>query len=187
MALPKVMIGSLEKVGGSVAAGPLNTALPTDAKSELDPAFKTRGLIGVEGFTWSPEREDTEIEVEGGLVARTLTTKYKERISLTFMEAANAEVLKAVFGEKNVEAKDKKVSIKHNALDPAELAWVISLKDGDGRRRLVIPRGQLKLSGEIAFVHNDAIKYPVEITALADDNGNYTYEYIEDTATGPAA
>ena len=46
------------KVTGAVFVAPLNTALPTDAKTELDPAFKNLGFISDEGI----KNENTDVK-----------------------------------------------------------------------------------------------------------------------------
>ena len=184
MALPEIMIGAPETVGGAVAAAPVGTALPTDATSELGAEFTVRGLIGEEGFSLASSRDTTDIKVWGGATKRRLTTDYQETITVTFMESADAEVLKAVFGEDNVNESGGKITIAHNVAGPSEKAWTFTMKDGDARRRVVVPKGQLFLNADVVYVHNDAIKYQVEIACLQDEDGNTTYEYIDDVAAG---
>lgn len=187
MALPEIMIGSPITAGGAFAAAPKGTALPTDATAEVGAEFITRGLIGVDGFTLAPNRDQSDLEVWGGMTARRLTTKYSEILTTTFMESTNADTLKAVFGEDNVVVSGEgKIAISHNAQGPGEMAWVVTMKDGDARRRVAIPRGELFLTGQIQYVHTDAIKYTVEIACYEDEAGQSSYEYIDDTATVPA-
>lgn len=182
MALPEIMIGAPVTAAGAFAAGPVGTALPTDATMELDAGFVERGLIGEEGFSLAPNRSTQDIKVWGGSTRRRLTTEFSEVVSVTFMESADAEVLKAVFGENNVSVEGGKIAIAHNAEGAAEMAWTITMKDGDARRRLAIPRGQVFLTGDIQYVHTDAIKYSVEIACYEDEEGQSSYEYIDDDA-----
>lgn len=182
MALPEITIGAPETVGGAVAAAPVGTVLPTDASTPLSEDFAVRGLIGEEGFSLASSRDTTDIKVWGGATKRRLTTDYQETITVTFMESADAEVLKAVFGEANVNNDGNKVSIAHNVEGPSEQVWAFTMKDGDARRRVVVPRGQLFLNSNVVYVHNDAIRYQVEIACLQDEDGNTTYEYIDDSS-----
>lgn len=149
MALPEIMIGAPITAGGAFAAAPVGTALPTDATTELSDEFVTRGLIGEDGFSLGSNRNTTDVKVWGGATKRRLTTEFSEVVSVTFMESADANTLKAVFGESNVTVDGGKIAIAHNANGATEQVWAITMKDGDARRRLVIPRGQLFLTGEV--------------------------------------
>ncbi|VEI13214.1 phage tail tube protein [Trueperella bialowiezensis] len=182
MALPEIMIGAPLTAGGAFAVAPVGTALPTDATSDLNPAFKTLGLIGEDGFTLTQNRSTNDIKVWGGATKRRLTNEFSETVGATFMESAAAETLKAIFGEDNVQVAGKKISIAHTSDGSAEQSYVITMKDGDARRRLVIPRGQLFLTSQIQYVHSDAIKYDVEITCYEDEDGRTSLEYVDDTA-----
>lgn len=183
MALPEIMIGAPIDARGAIASAPVGSTLPTDASTELDPAFETIGLIGPEGFESDPQRTTAEVPVWGGTVARKVTTDFKELFRFTIMESAKAENLERLYGADNVEVGvDGGISVQKNAAMPKPEAWSLTMKDGDGRRRVVIPKGQLKLNGAVVYVHSDAIKYPVEITGLVDDEGNTSYEYIADTS-----
>lgn len=185
MALPELMIGTPIDSRGAVATAPLGSTLPTDASTDLDPAFETVGLIGPEGFEIEPVRNTVELDVWGGTVEREVSTSFKETIRTTLMESANAEVLKLVYGEENVEVGvGGAISIRKNASQPAPRVWVFTMKDGDGRRRVVATKGQLKLNGAVTFVHSDAIKYAVEINCMTDANGDTSNEYISDSSTG---
>lgn len=183
MALPNIMIGTPIDSRGAIATAPLDSTLPTDASSELDLGFETVGLIAPEGFEIEPVRTTVEIDVWGGDIEREITTQFKEVVRTTFMESAKAEVLKLVFGEDNVTVgAEGDISVKKNASQPAPRAWSFTMKDGDGRRRVVVGKGQLRLNGAVTYVHSDAIKYPVEITCMPDANGDTSNEYLADTA-----
>lgn len=186
MAFPEVMIGAPITAGGAFASAPAGTRLPTDAKTPLAKEFTTRGLISEDGFTLTVDRSTEDLKVWGGETKRRLTTEYTETVTVTFMESANADTLKAIFGDENVQSAGGTVSVHHTAAAAPERVWAITMKDGTALRRLVIPRGQLFLTSDVQYVHTDAIKYEVEITCYADDEGKSIYEYLEeDAASGP--
>ena len=62
--------------------------------------------------------------------------------------------------------------------------FVFDMKDGDKRRRLVLPNAQITSTEDITYVHSDIIRYGVTITAYADEDGNCAYEYVDGTPAG---
>lgn len=182
MAIPKFMVGAPIEADGALASAPAGTPLPTDAKTPLPEAFNAKAILSDGGWSLDPNRQTTDLKVHGGGTARTITESFSEVVSTTLVEGADAEILKLVYGEDNVEVSGKKVSVKHNAKPNGARVWVLGDRDGDAVRRLVIPSGELFLTGGVTHVHNDMIKYQVEIRCAEDANGNSSYEHIEDTA-----
>lgn len=184
MALPRPMIGAPVTATGGVAAGPVSTTpLPTDATAALPSGIVALGLVGDEGVTLTRERSTDDIRAWGGQIARTVQTEFTETATLQLLESDKAEVLKEVYGASNVTVAAGTVSIKHNELELSPRVFVFDMKDGDKRRRLVLPNAQITETGDINYTHGDIIRYEVTITAYPDESGNCAYEYI-DTPTG---
>ncbi|WP_406714715.1 hypothetical protein [Trueperella pyogenes] len=182
MAIPQFMIGAPIEAEGALASAPAGTELPTDAKTPLPEEFKARAVLSDGGWSLNPNRQTADIKVHGGGTARTIAESYSEVVSTVIAESSDAEILKLIYGDKNVSVSGKKTTIKHNAQPNGKRVFVLGDIDGDAVRRLVIPEGELFVTGEITHVHNDIIKYPVEIRCSQDKHGNSSYEYIEDTA-----
>ena len=90
------------KVTGAVSVAPLGSALPTDATSELDTAFKSLGFVSEDGFTISTSSTSENIKEWGGEVVNSSQTEKSESAKIKLIEALNAEVLKFVYGSSNV-------------------------------------------------------------------------------------
>lgn len=182
MALPKPMVGVPLTATGGVAAGPTDTTLPTDATTALPAGIVALGLVGDEGVSLTRERSTDDIRAWGGQIVRTVQTEFSETATLQFLESDKAEVLKEVYGEDNVTvtgtAPNQTIAIKHNEQELPARVFVFDMKDGDKRRRLVLPNAQITATEDITYVHSDIIRYGVTITAYPDEDGNCAYEYI---------
>lgn len=184
MALPKPMVGAPLTATGGVAAGPIDTVLPTDATTALPAGLSALGLVGDEGVSLTRERSTDDVRAWGGQIARTVQTEFSETATLQFLESDKAEVLREVYGEDNVEIVSGNISIKHNEQTLPSRVFVFDMKDGEKRRRLVLPNAQITATEDITYVHSDVIRYGVTITAYPDESGNCAYEYIGSPSAG---
>lgn len=171
------------KVGGAIYSAPLGTTLPTDAKSELDPAFKGLGYVNEDGLRNNNSPESETVKAWGGDTVLTVQTAKEDSFSFTLIEATNVDVLKEVYGSDNVSGPlETGITIKANSKNLEPHALVIDMVLQTAIKRIVIPNGKVSEIGEIAYIDNDAIGYPTTIQAMPDDNGNTHYEYILQTA-----
>lgn len=185
MALPRPAVGAPITATGGVASGPLGTALPTDTKTELADGFVKLGLVGEDGVSLTVDRSTEDIIAWGGQKVRVIQTEKSETATLTLLESEKVEVLKAVYGEGNVTTgAGGEIAVKHNEAQLPAGVWVFDMKDGNSRRRLVLPNAQVTSTGDINYVHSDVIKYELEITAYPDESGNSAYEYILPNGAG---
>lgn len=182
------MIGAPINATGGIAAGPVGTALPTDATTELDKALVRLGLVGEDGVTITRDRSTEDKRAWGGLIARTVQSEFSETATTSFLESDKAEVLKEVYGGGNVTvvpgSSDTagKITIKHNELTLDNRVFVFEMKDGKKRRRIVLPNAQITGTDDVQYVHSELISYAVTITAYPDEAGNVAYEYIDEPA-----
>lgn len=168
------------KTAGAVFRAPTGTAVPTDAKTALNTAFKGMGYISDGGVTNSNSRSSGEIKAWGGAIVCTYQSEKKDTFKMTFIESLNVEVLKAVHGDDNVSGTvESGITIKVNDGELDEAAWVIeSIMTGGVLRRMVIPKGTITEVGDTVFKDDEAIAYEVTISAAPDGDGNTHYEYI---------
>lgn len=182
--LPKPMVGAPLTATGGVAAGPIETTVPTDATTALPAGLTPLGLVGDEGVTVTREGSNEEIRAWGGQIVRVVKTESSQNVTLQFLESDKAEVLKEVYGEDNVTVTGTDISVRHTGEQLPSRVFVFDMKDGNKRRRLVLPNAQITDTEDFTFTHADVIRYGVTITAYPDESGACAYEYIG-TPTAP--
>lgn len=169
------------KVGGAIYRAPLGTTLPTDASTALDPAFVGLGYVSEDGLVNSNTPTSENIKAWGGDIVLTTLTEKPDTFQFTLIEALNAEVLKAVYGDSNVTvATDGKITLKANSTQQPDCAWVFDmvLKDG-ALKRIVIPDAGISAVGDVTYADGSAVGYQTTISAMPDSNGDTHIEYIE--------
>ncbi|MDT2641214.1 phage tail protein [Enterococcus dongliensis] len=169
------------KVGGAVYSAPLGTALPTDATTALDTAFKSLGYISEDGMTNANTPESDNIKAWGGDVVAVVQTEKADTFAYTLIEALNPDVLKEVYGAANVSGTlETGITIKANSNPMEEHILVVEMvMKGGILKRIVIPIGKVSEVGEIVYKDDEASGFETTITALPDTDENTHYEYIQ--------
>ena len=96
------------------------------------------------------------------------------------LESLNEQVLKEVFGDSNVTVSGTKISIKKNAKELEEHAYIVEMiLKGNKAKRIVIPSGKIVEIQDVSYVKNNAVGYGVSISCHPNTDGDTHYEYIE--------
>lgn len=168
------------KIGGAVYRAPAGTALPTDASTALNEAFKELGYCSDSGLTNSNSPETDDIKAWGGDTVMTIQTAKNDTFAFTLIEALNIEVLKSIYGAENVTGTlTTGITIKANSQEQAESIYVFELlMRGGAVKRIVIPSASLTELGDVVYNDTDPVGYEMTLTALPDAQGNTHYEYL---------
>lgn len=170
---------SKPKITGAIHRAPKGTKLPTDAVSALDDAFKPLGYVSEDGVTNANSPSSDQTTAWGGDVVLDSQTKKPDNFKWTLIEAMNTEVLKSVYGDKNVTGDLKTgITIKANREEQEQHVWVVDMNLKGAVKRIVIPLGKVVEVDEIAY-NSKAIGYGTKISAAPDTAGQTHYEYIK--------
>ncbi len=168
------------KITGAIFRAPVGSTLPTDAKTELDAAFKCLGYVSEDGVTNGNSPESKQTKAWGGDVVLSTQTEKPDTFQFKLIEAKNVDVLKMIYGDSHVAGTlDTGITVDVTAEDPGPAAYVIDmiLKDGD-LKRLVIPSASISEMDDIVYNDSEPVGYDVTLTATADDTGCTHHEYI---------
>ncbi|SDZ88075.1 hypothetical protein SAMN02745687_00917 [Lachnospiraceae bacterium NK3A20] len=173
------------KVGGAIFRAPVGSTLPTDAKSTLDEAFKEMGYISEDGLTNSNSVDSDTVKAWGGDTVLNLNKGKEDAFKGTFIEALNPEVLKMVYGDRNVVGDiDTGITIKVNNDESQPYSYVFDMiLKGNILKRIVLPSAKVTEVGDITYSDGDAVGYETTLSAAPDSNGTTHFEYI----SAPAA
>lgn len=173
--------------GGYIFSAPVGTALPTDIKSKLDPAFKCLGFISEDGYAEDIDEDSDDIVDMNGDVMDSTNGSRVESAQFTLAEI-KADTLKRQYGEKNVTDENGVICVKHNSDSHDTFSYVLELVLKNGRRwRKVVPAGKSSELDSLSIASSELCQRALTMKYLTDDAGNTCYDYYESTETIAAA
>lgn len=181
-----ILVGAPVTATGGVLRAPVGSTAPADAVTALDEAFKKLGYISEDGVTKTVDASDQKIRAWGGDTVKIVRQEHSISYQFTFLESANAEVLKAIKGEDNVQITPAtsdhggQIVVNETSDMLPRAAYIFDMKDGDAKIREYVPDGQIAVSGDVTFVHSDIIRYQVTIEAFPNEDGVKAMTFIDD-------
>lgn len=169
------------KIGGAMYCGPIGSKLPTNATEELNEAFKSLGYISEDGLENDDKIDTDPIRAWGGDIVLVVNKGKTDEFKYTLIECMNVEVLKQIYGEKNVSGdKESGITIKSTSTPLESHAIVIDMiLQGGVLKRIVIPNGAVSEVGTITYKDEEPIGYETTLTCIPDESGVHHYEYIQ--------
>jgi len=180
----KVAVGKPLASGGAYIAVS-GTAVPTDISTALDAAFKATGYVSSDGLVMSMSADTNEIIAWGGDTVRKVQTSHDVTVALTMLETG-ATTAGIYYGTGNVtvvaatSGHGEQVNIEVTSAELPRSVWVYELADGDRTGRVVLPDAQVTERGDVNFIDEDAVSYPITLTAYPDEDGVKAYIFWDD-------
>lgn len=169
-------------IGGAVHYAPAGTTLPTSVFSTLPDSYVDVGYISEDGIVNSVSRDTEEIKAWGGDTVAQPQTGKTDTFQMTFIEAKNANVLKAVHGSDNVTGSlETEIVVRENAKELDYGVWIIDMiLSNNTLKRMVLPYARITEIGDVTYQDNSVIGYESTMTAFphAEWDGDTHREYI---------
>lgn len=170
---------------GAVAVADVGVTAPTDARTALPSTWDNSGYVSEDGISVTVTRSTTPIRDWSKSIVRNLLTEYAGAISCSFLQV-DEFAAKRMFGESNVtvtnatltHGNQMKIAIG-NELPPIE-AFCFSMKDGDARVRVFVPRGQFTDVSQIDFKPDAGNIIGGTIATYDDGTGHSIYVMYDD-------
>ena len=173
-------------LGGAVFRGPLGSPIPTDESVALNAALKDLGYASDAGLTEAIERSVEKKNDWGGRLIKTIQTEVSATFTVTLVQALNADVAKARYGNNAVtvtpatSSAGNKLAVAFKGEPLERGVWVFEMKDGPARTRVVLPDAQVTETGEVEYSTAELVGFESTIECFPDENGNYFYKYTDD-------
>lgn len=170
---------------GAVAVAPIGTTAPADAKTALPNAWDTGGYVDENGISLTVTRSTTPIRDWSKATIRNLLSEFSGAITVGFLQV-DEFAAQRMFGASNVTktaatssaGEQIKISIG-SELPPIE-AWCFSMKDGEARIRVYVPRGQMTDVNQIDYRPDTGNVVGGTLQCYDDGTGHCAYVIYDD-------
>lgn len=171
---------------GAVAVANVGVTAPTDARAALPSEnWSTGGYIDENGLSLSINKSVTALKDWSQSVVRKMLTDYDGTASCAFLQM-DQFAAERLFGASNVTVTaantthGEQMKIGIGADLPPIQAFCFSMKDGNARIRVFIPKGQITEIGDVSFVPGSGNVWPATIATYDDGTGHSIYVFFDD-------
>lgn len=171
----------------TISIAPVGTALPTNATTALNAAFKALGHISEDGVTFSISRDSQDIKNMDGTTVYTPQTSVAGTIQFGLLEGLSVDAKGAMYGVDNVSGTlPSGITATFSGAEPDEVAIVFeSILRGGVLHRVVVPRAKLTDTGDVVYKGDEGLIYDLTYTAMANDENELWNEYTAKPSTNP--
>lgn len=170
-------------IGAPVAPG---GTFPKDVDTELD-GHKPAGYVSEEGVTKTVDRSTEKIKDWEGDTVLITQSDHSVTLQVTFMEAANANVLKLIAGENNVQVTGDTITVVDNADELPHCSINFTINGGNGSKiRVFAPDAQVTSVGDVSYVRSGVIQYQATLECFGVDGKKLVSMIKRKTDTGVA-
>lgn len=177
---------NVRAAGGIQIGAPLTTTAhyPEDATAAPAPelGMNPAGHISEDGVTKTVDRSTEKIKDWNGDTVMVLDSDHSVSLKLTFLESANVDILRAIYGPENVIIKNggKSIRIAENAEPLQNLSTLFDIKGGNNTRvRVLAPDAKITSVGDVQWVKSGVVKYEVTMECFPDADGNKLYQWLD--------
>lgn len=178
-------------VTGAIFWGPTGTALPTDATTALNVAFKNLGYVGSDGITPARAISTDVVKDMNGASLRTVQTDFEKTYQALLYQTLNVDVNGMIFGSANVTVTagdpthGERVAIMDKGIVASQGILIIETYDGGAKQRRIGPAAQPTSTEEGPLVGSNVQSYTLTWSEYPDSSGVYEYRYNDNGVLAP--
>lgn len=171
---------------GAVAVADAGVTAPTDARATLPSASWTDGgYVDENGISITLTRSTTPIRDWSKANVRNLLTEFAGAITCNFLQV-DEFAAECMFGADNVtvtaatSTNGEQMKVGIGASLPPIQAYCFSMKDGNARVRVFVPRGQFTDAAQMDFKPDAGLVFGGTIQTYDDGTGHSIYVMFDD-------
>lgn len=171
---------------GDVYYAPVGTVAPTNTTTAFSASWDYLGLLSEDGLTETRSQESNDYYAWGGILIRTVRTKFKRSFKVAALED-NSNVFYLLNPGSTVAIAGAVTTrtVKTPTANP--MAFAFEVKDGTITKRIIIPRGEIVEIGDVVYSENDINQREITIDVYPSAAGVLYTELTDDPAAEAAS